>query len=82
MTLVARHPRLKHRVRSMYYRLNGRPVAGGATEAATVERLRGIYAPANASLADLLGRFGYTDLPPWLSATRRASSDQGGRPRV
>jgi hypothetical protein len=62
---LRRHHGLKRRLRSTYFRLNGRPLpvaVSNEERAALVAR----YVEPNARLAAQLTAFGVTDLPPWL----------------
>lgn len=62
---LRRHHRLKGGLRSAYFRLNGRPLPVGVTEAQRQD-LRARYAEANVRLAAQLRAMGVTDLPAWL----------------
>ena len=67
---LRRHHGLKRRLRSGYFRLNGRPLpvaVSDADRAALAER----FADANARLADQLTAMGVTDLPSWLAGSAR-----------
>ena len=62
---LRRHHAVKRRLRSTYFRLNGRPLPVVVSEderAALAAR----YAEPNARLADQLTAMGVTDLPTWL----------------
>jgi hypothetical protein len=62
---LRRHHDLKRRLRSTYFRVNGRPLPVAVSEserAALVAR----YAEPNARLKEQLTALGVTDLPAWL----------------
>jgi hypothetical protein len=62
---LRRHHALKRRLRSTYFRLNGRPLPVRASHAER-DALVARYVEPNARLAAQLAAFGVTDLPTWL----------------
>jgi hypothetical protein len=62
---LRRHHALKRRLRSTYFRLNGRPLPVKVSEAEQAA-LASRYVEPNARLAAQLTAFGVTDLPRWL----------------
>jgi hypothetical protein len=64
---LRRHHALKRRLRSTYFRLNGRPLPIAVSDAQRAA-LAARYAEPNARLAAQLTTFGVTDLPTWLRA--------------
>jgi hypothetical protein len=62
---LRRHHALKRRLRSTYFRLNGRPLPVKVSEADRAA-LAARYVEPNARLAAQLTAFGVTDLPRWL----------------
>ncbi|MCI0637190.1 MAG: sulfotransferase domain-containing protein [Actinobacteria bacterium] len=65
--LLRRHPDLKRRLRSAYYRVNGRAAREGIPAAVRTE-LEERYREPNARLAVQLRDAGVTKLPGWLTA--------------
>lgn len=60
------NPRLKQRLRALYFRLNGRAFAE-EIDPALIAALQERYAPANKALADLLAEWGYrSDWPEFM----------------
>ena len=70
-----RHPAWKRRLRSLYYRVNGRSMAEKIPEAVTDDLARRFTEP-NARLAALL-RAQQLTVPGWLSAQVPAATDSG-----
>ena len=69
---LRRHPQLKERLRSAYYRVNGRQ-AEESIRPAVRERVEDRYREPNARLVAQLRDAGVTDLPAWLSGVSRTS---------
>jgi hypothetical protein len=62
---LRRHHGVKRRLRSAYFRLNGRPLPVAVSDAERAA-LAARYVEPNARLAAQLTAFGVTDLPTWL----------------
>lgn len=62
---LRRHHALKRRLRSAYFRLNGRPLPVAVTDAERAA-LRERFVEPNARLAAQLAELGVPELPPWL----------------
>jgi hypothetical protein len=63
---LRRHHGLKRRLRSAYFRLNGRPLPVAVSDAQRTA-LAARYVEPNARLVEQLTALGITDLPTWLS---------------
>jgi hypothetical protein len=69
---LRRHYKLKDRLRSAYYRVNGRRAKEHVPEAVLV-RVRERYEEPNARLADQLAAMGITDPPAWITSSRAST---------
>jgi hypothetical protein len=66
---LRRHYRLKERMRSVYYRINGKAAARSALPDDVRAELQRRYHEPNARLAEQLHAMGCTDTPSWLEAS-------------
>jgi hypothetical protein len=65
---LRRHHGLKRRLRSTYFRLNGRPLPVAVSDEERAA-LSARYTEPNARLVDQLTAIGVTDLPRWLRSS-------------
>lgn len=77
--LLLDHPRMRHRVRSAYLRLNGVAHEDPVVSPRTRARLEAALLDSNRRLARLLADAGHERLPPWLEATLDGATTWEGR---
>lgn len=74
--LLRRHPAAKRRLRALYYRLNGRPLANPVPDTVRAELAEAFREPNRRLAAQLLAAG--VPLPPWLAAESSTASAVSG----